>query len=214
MSAVPGPVVLEARGLSAGYGPIPVVKALDLSVRAGEIVTLLGANGAGKTTTLMALAGLLPPSQGEVLLLGRSTRAALHERMLWLYTRLDDFLREHAPQGPWLFDAFGWAEAVFTPMFMRFWFLDYYEGFELPADGRLARVRAWRDTCLAHPAAQQVCREEIVKLYYDYAQGLGNGALAPGRQCSSFVFEPHWRERPWPPRDKYGHHASDAELGL
>ena len=80
MSAVPGPVVLEARGLSAGYGPIPVVKALDLSVRAGEIVTLLGANGAGKTTTLMALAGLLPPSQGEVLLLGRSTRAALHER--------------------------------------------------------------------------------------------------------------------------------------
>jgi branched-chain amino acid transport system ATP-binding protein len=80
LSAVPGPVVLEARGLSAGYGPIPVVKALDLSVRAGEIVTLLGANGAGKTTTLMALAGLLPPSQGEVFLLGRSTRAALHER--------------------------------------------------------------------------------------------------------------------------------------
>ena len=154
--------------------------------------------------------------QGYTLVMNQdpARRAALHESMLRQYTRLDDFLREHAPQGPWLFDAFGWAEAVFTPMFMRFWFLDYYEGFELPADGRLARVRAWRDTCLAHPAAQQVCREEIVKLYYDYAQGLGNGALAPGRQCSSFVFEPHWRERPWPPRDKYGHHASDAELGL
>ena len=79
--AAPGsPVVLEARGLSAGYGPIPVVKSLDLQVRAGEIVTLLGANGAGKTTTLMALAGLLAPSQGEVRLLGTATRAALHQR--------------------------------------------------------------------------------------------------------------------------------------
>ena len=79
--AVPGSaVVLEARGLSAGYGPIPVVKSLDLLVRAGEIITLLGANGAGKTTTLMALAGLLPPSQGEVRLLGQGTRAALHQR--------------------------------------------------------------------------------------------------------------------------------------
>ena len=76
----PGAVVLEARSLSAGYGPIPVVKSLDLVVRAGEIVTLLGANGAGKTTTLMALAGLLPPSQGEVKLMGRPTRAALHQR--------------------------------------------------------------------------------------------------------------------------------------
>ena len=75
-----GAVVLEACNLSAGYGPIPVVKSLNLLVRAGEIVTLLGANGAGKTTTLMALAGLLPPSQGEVKLLGKSTRAALHQR--------------------------------------------------------------------------------------------------------------------------------------
>jgi glutathione S-transferase len=98
-------------------------------------------------------------------------------------------------------------------MLMRFWFLEYYEGFDLPENG-FARVRRWRDACLEHPAAQQVTREEIVKLYYDYAKGAGNGALLPGRQRSSFVFEPHWRSRPWPPEDKYRVSASDAELGL
>jgi glutathione S-transferase len=140
-------------------------------------------------------------------------RDALRDGMLAQYALLDDFLQQHAPGGPFLFDAFGWAECVFTPMFMRFWFLEYYEGFELPAHG-YARVRAWRDACRAHPAAQQVTREEIVKSYYDYAKGAGNGALLPGRAHSSFSFEPHWRTRPWPPQDKYGHSASDAELGL
>ena len=57
-------------------------------------------------------------------------------------------------------------------------------------------------------------REEVVKAYDDYAKGKGNGALPPGRRVSSFVFAPHWRTRPWPPRDKYGHSATDAELGL
>ena len=75
-------------------------------------------------------------------------------------------------------------------------------------------MRRWVDACLAHPAAQQVTKEAIVKLYYDYAKGAGNGALLPGRRQSSFTLEPDWRARPWPPRDKYGHSASDAELGL
>ncbi len=141
-------------------------------------------------------------------------RDLLREKMLAEYAALDAFLVDHAPNGTFLFDDFGWAETVFTPMFMRFWFLEYYEGFELPDDPRFARVRRWRDACLAHPAAQQVTREEIVKVYYDYAKGFGNGALPPERSRSSFVFEPAWRERPWPPADKYGHSATDAELGL
>lgn len=144
----------------------------------------------------------------------RARRPALVDGMLRQYTRLNHFLLEHAPQGPFLFEDFGWAEAVFTPFFMRFWFLDYYEDFDLPDVADYTRVKLWREACLAHPAAQQVSREEIVKSYYDYALGAGNGALPPGRQRSSFAFEPHWRSRPWPPRDKYGHHASDAELGL
>jgi glutathione S-transferase len=141
-------------------------------------------------------------------------RDALRHEMLEQYAGLNAFLVQHAAAAPYLFDAFGWAEAVFTPLFMRFWFLDYYEGFELPNDERFARVREWHDACIAHAAAQQVTQERIVKLYYDYAKGAGNGALLPGRRRSSFAFEPDWRERPWPPRDKYSHSATDEELGL
>lgn len=141
-------------------------------------------------------------------------RGTHHERMLELYAGLGDFLDEHNRDGTWLFDDFGLAEAVFTPMFMRFWFLDYYEQFDLPDITDFARIKRWRDACLTHPAAQQVSREQIVKLYYDYTQGAGNGALPPGRARSSFVFEPHWSKRPWPPRDKYVTAASDRDLGL
>jgi len=140
-------------------------------------------------------------------------RGAFEERMFAQYDRIEDFLAHHAPDGPWLFDDFGLAETIFTPMFRRFAFLGYYENFDLPED-HFPRVRDWRAACLAHPAAQQVSDEEVVKLYYDYARGAGNGALPPGRRVSSFAFEPHWRDRPMPPRDKYGDAATDAELGL
>ena len=169
-----------------------------------------------------AVEGMLVAMEGEFCTQGYrfvmnqsiEQRESFREGMLKLYARLDQFLAEHAPEGPFLFEEFGWAETVFTPFFMRFWFLEYYEEFDLPADERYARVRSWRDACLAHPAARQVTKEQIVKLYYDYAKGAGNGALLPGRKRSSFVFEPDWRSRPWPPKDKYRVSASDAELGL
>ncbi len=141
-------------------------------------------------------------------------RDAMRAEMLGQYARLNEFLVQHGSAGPFLFEHFGWAETVFTPLFMRFWFLEYYEDFALPDEPGFARVRAWRDACVAHPAARQVTREQIIKLYYDYAQGAGNGALLPGRTRSSFVFHPDWRERPWPPKEKYGPRASDRELGL
>jgi glutathione S-transferase len=75
-------------------------------------------------------------------------------------------------------------------------------------------VRRWRDACLQHPAAQQVTREEVVKVYYDYSRGVGNGGHVQGREVSSFTLEPPWTERPWPPQAKYGPGATDAELGL
>lgn len=142
----------------------------------------------------------------------RAKREEHHARMVAQYEELDAFLTRYAQGETFLFDTFGWAEAVFTPMFMRFWFLEYYEGFTLPS--RLERVRRFHDTCIAHPAAQQVTKAEIVKLYYDYAKGAGNGALVPGRTRSSFVFEPHWSARPMPPADKYGVSATDEALGL
>ena len=144
----------------------------------------------------------------------RDKRQEFLDRMLAEYRALNDLLVNYAPGDTYVFDRFGWAECVFTPFFMRFWFLDYYEGFDLPRGKDYDRVRRWREACLEEPHAQQVSYEEIVKLYYDYAKGAGNGALIEGREKSSFVFEPGWRDRPMPPRDKYGVSASDRELGL
>ena len=144
----------------------------------------------------------------------QSKRDELADKLLTLYTDFDFFLNKYNPDGTFLFDEFSFAEAVYTPMFMRFWFLDYYEQFELPQMGKFQRVAKWRDACLAHPAAQQTTKEEIVKVYYDYAKGAGNGALLPGRSKSSFVFEPDWPTRPWPNADKYNVAQTDAELGL
>jgi len=62
--------VLRIEGLVAGYEGVPVVRGLDLSVAAGEVVALLGPNGAGKTTTLRTVSGLLPVIGGTVEVLG------------------------------------------------------------------------------------------------------------------------------------------------
>lgn len=72
--------LIEARGLSAGYGRMAVVRDVDLHVDAGEVVALLGANGAGKTTTLLTLAGELAPLRGEVRFLGEATTSPMHVR--------------------------------------------------------------------------------------------------------------------------------------
>jgi branched-chain amino acid transport system ATP-binding protein len=72
--------VIEARGMSTGYSSQPVVREVDLEVRSGEVVCLLGANGAGKTTTLLALSGELPLLGGQVLMDGKPTRAPLFRR--------------------------------------------------------------------------------------------------------------------------------------
>ncbi|MFB6090388.1 MAG: ABC transporter ATP-binding protein [Halobellus sp.] len=67
-----GDVVLELDGLEKSYGPETVVEGLSLSVREGEILTLLGPSGCGKTTTLRMIAGLERPDGGTVRLNGRS----------------------------------------------------------------------------------------------------------------------------------------------
>jgi branched-chain amino acid transport system ATP-binding protein len=64
--------VLEAKGLVCGYGKVVAVRAIDLTVKSGEVLAVLGPNGAGKSTLMTTLAGLLPRIEGEVLLDGTS----------------------------------------------------------------------------------------------------------------------------------------------
>jgi len=66
---------LEARGLHTYYGKSHILHGVDLTVREGEIVTLLGRNGAGKTTTMRSLVGLTPAREGTVRIFDKVTTA-------------------------------------------------------------------------------------------------------------------------------------------
>jgi branched-chain amino acid transport system ATP-binding protein len=63
--------ILRVRGLHAFYGESHILHGVDLSVHAGEVVTLLGRNGAGRTTTLRALLGLVGRRSGSVIIQGQ-----------------------------------------------------------------------------------------------------------------------------------------------
>ena len=63
--------LLGIEGLTAGYDKAAVIRNLDLTVDAGEVVALLGANGAGKTTTLRVISGLVRPMSGRVTFAGQ-----------------------------------------------------------------------------------------------------------------------------------------------
>jgi branched-chain amino acid transport system ATP-binding protein len=79
-TAVDGEYALVADKICAGYGAIPVLKDIDLSVKPGEIVAILGPNGAGKTTTLLTLAGELRTTAGSVMISGKRAASSLHRR--------------------------------------------------------------------------------------------------------------------------------------
>lgn len=90
------PALIACRGLEAGYGDLPVLRGLDLEVRPGELVALLGSNGAGKTTTLRALSGILRPRAGVVRFGGR-------ESSRWSPVELAALGLAHVPEGRGLF---------------------------------------------------------------------------------------------------------------
>ena len=117
--------VVTARGLRKTYGTRTVVDGLDLDVRAGEIVGLVGANGAGKTTTVECIQGLRKPDAGVLSVLGYDpvTQAerlrplvgsqlqdsALPDR-LRVAEALDLFATSRAHDGGGLLERFGLAE--------------------------------------------------------------------------------------------------------
>ncbi|MCS5700865.1 urea ABC transporter ATP-binding subunit UrtE [Cyanobium sp. FGCU-52] len=69
-SAAPSDALLEARGLNVYYGESHILRDVDLSVRPGQMVCLIGRNGVGKTTLLKTVVGLLRQRRGSVLLAG------------------------------------------------------------------------------------------------------------------------------------------------
>jgi branched-chain amino acid transport system ATP-binding protein len=110
------PLVLDARRLTAGYGGVPVVRDLDLRVRAGEVVALLGANGAGKTTALRAVCGTLPALSGRVLVLGERVDGRVH--------RLARRGLAYVPQGRALFPELSVGEHLRLARRRRDWSVD------------------------------------------------------------------------------------------
>lgn len=62
--------MLTLEGVRAAYGRVEALKGVNLEVRQGELVTLIGANGAGKTSTLKAISGLLRPTAGRIVFRG------------------------------------------------------------------------------------------------------------------------------------------------
>ena len=74
--------VLSCRGVNASYGSMQVLFGVDLDVREGEILALLGTNGAGKSTLLKTVMGLLPSRSGRVSLGGNDVSSASTEKMV------------------------------------------------------------------------------------------------------------------------------------
>lgn len=76
-------ILLELDKVDAGYGPIHALHQISLTVRSGEIVTLIGCNGAGKTTTLLCCSGIVRASGGAIRFKGE----AIHEQPAHLIVR-------------------------------------------------------------------------------------------------------------------------------
>ncbi|MFZ4286599.1 ATP-binding cassette domain-containing protein, partial [Variovorax sp. HJSM1_2] len=73
MSDTNSSTVLSIKDLNAWYGESHVLRGIDLEVKAGECVTLLGRNGAGRTSTLRAILGLVGKRTGSIMVEGKET---------------------------------------------------------------------------------------------------------------------------------------------
>jgi branched-chain amino acid transport system ATP-binding protein len=74
--------VLEIRDMVCAYGQVAALKGVTLSVKAGQLIALIGANGAGKSTTLRAISGLVPPRSGTMTFEGEDITGASPQRVL------------------------------------------------------------------------------------------------------------------------------------
>lgn len=104
--------MLVVRNLRAGYGRIEALHGASLSVRRGEIVALVGANGAGKSTLLKAIAGLIVPWQGEILMEDRSIAGKKPPEIVAAGIGL-------VPEGRWLFPPMSVMDNLLLGAYLR-----------------------------------------------------------------------------------------------
>jgi len=78
----PGAPVLVTQGLAAGYGGPPIIQNVSIEAGPGRVTAVVGPNGAGKSTLLKAIAGLLRPAAGRVLLNGRDVTGLAPEKLI------------------------------------------------------------------------------------------------------------------------------------
>lgn len=77
-------IILELQEINVSYGGIEALKKVNLTIKKGEVVTLVGANGAGKTTTLKAISKMLNPQSGNIIYQGRNINRRQGHEMLKL----------------------------------------------------------------------------------------------------------------------------------
>jgi branched-chain amino acid transport system ATP-binding protein len=105
--------MLNIRNLDAGYGALTVLRRLSLHVKAGEIVTIIGANGAGKTTLLKTITGLLRAQAGEIVFNGEDIGRVPTERIVFSGCSL-------VPEGRQVFPAMPVKENLLLGAYVQF----------------------------------------------------------------------------------------------
>jgi branched-chain amino acid transport system ATP-binding protein len=104
--------LLRAEGLDVAYGDVQVLWGVDLEIRAGEIVALVGSNGAGKSTLLSTLSGLLRPRAGHITFDGHAIERASTQRIV-------DLGIAQVPEGRQLFPAMSVRDHLLLGAFRR-----------------------------------------------------------------------------------------------
>jgi branched-chain amino acid transport system ATP-binding protein len=105
-------ILLHAEKLNVAYGEVQVLWDVDLEIRAGEIVALVGSNGAGKTTLLSTLSGLLRPLSGHITFDGHALESASTQQIV-------DLGIAHVPEGRQLFPAMSVRDQLLLGAFRR-----------------------------------------------------------------------------------------------
>jgi branched-chain amino acid transport system ATP-binding protein len=105
-------MILTAENLSAGYARVQVLKKIDLEVKKGEIVCLVGANGAGKSTLLKVLSGVIPPTAGTFTFEGQNVTGRKPNQLVRMGL-------SHVPEGRQIFGSLTVKQNLFLGAYVN-----------------------------------------------------------------------------------------------